>query len=52
MRVRHENGTTIIVDVYEPEPMPRPMPRGLVAAVILAGIAVACGALAGIARFW
>lgn len=52
MRVRHENGCTIITDVYEPSELPPPMPRTLIALGFLAGIAIACGALIGLAGAW
>lgn len=50
MRVRHENGCTIISDVYEPaELRPVQAPRFWIAFWILAAIIVTCCGLAGLA---
>lgn len=50
MRVRHENGCTIISDVYEPRPLPRRANRALHIFLTLAAIAIATGILLGLAH--
>jgi hypothetical protein len=46
MRIRHENGCTIIVDVYEPAPCPTPIPLTWRVFLVLGVLACIGGVLA------